>query len=132
MATHPLRQYAPEVHPALRSALLLATPLPEVAPSVDELEAAQTELRHLKQQALERAKKAAGDLKIIENEMKKMREMEKGKARALPAAVQKVKREPSCMYLFYFLSHLKGWFLWKRFADYVWFGWFIYMLWWVV
>lgn len=93
--SHSLRPYAPEAHQTLRSALLLAPP--EGIPSVDEIEATQTELKFLKQHALERARKAAGDLKIIENEMKKMREMEKGKARALPSVVQKVKREPSCM-----------------------------------
>ena len=92
--SHSLRPYVLEAHQALRSALLLAPP--EGIPTVEELEATQTELKQLKQHALERARKAAGDLKIIENEMKKMREMEKGKARALPNMLQKVKREPSC------------------------------------
>ncbi|KAI5118320.1 hypothetical protein M0805_006603 [Coniferiporia weirii] len=89
--SQPLVPYNTEAHPPLRSQLFAAPP--DAVPSVDELEATQSELKALKQRALERARKAAGDLKIIENEMKKMRELEKGKARALP--LHKVKREPS-------------------------------------
>ncbi len=84
----PIVKYAqPE---ALASPLLL---LPEAAvPPVDELERVEHELKALKQKSLERAKKADGDLRTIEVAMRKMRELEKGKARAPP----KVKREPSC------------------------------------
>lgn len=89
--SQPLVPYNTEAQP-LRSQLLVAPPDP--VPSVEELEATQAELKALKQRVLERARKAAGDLKIIENEMKKMRDLEKGKARALP--LHKVKREPSC------------------------------------
>lgn len=87
-----LAPYRPDVHPPLRNPLLV-TP-PETVPTVNDLEATQSELTALKRIALERAKKAVGDLKIIEHEMKKMRELEKGKARAVPP--QRVKRESSC------------------------------------
>ncbi|KAL5512012.1 NGG1 [Sanghuangporus vaninii] len=91
MTTQPLSPYTPDVHPPLRNPLLAAPH--ESVPAIDELEATHAELAALKRRALERAKKAAGDLKIIEHEMKKMREMEKGKARALPQ--HRVKREQS-------------------------------------
>jgi hypothetical protein len=51
-------------------------------PPVDELEATQVELLAMKKRALERGKKAERDLKVIEGEMKRMRELEKGKAKA--------------------------------------------------
>lgn len=74
----------------LQSHLLLEPP--DTIPPTDELEAAQNELKSLKQKSLERAKKADGDLKAIETAIKKLREREKGKAKA----IAKVKREPSC------------------------------------
>jgi transcriptional adapter 3 len=86
--SQPLLPYA--VPPKLHSPLLHETP--ELIPPTDELEAVQNELRQLKQKSLERAKKADGDLKAIEFAIKKLREKEKGKAKAIP----KVKREPSC------------------------------------
>ncbi|KAH8114204.1 histone acetyltransferases subunit 3-domain-containing protein [Phellopilus nigrolimitatus] len=90
--SQPLVSYSPDsTHPPLRSPLLVMPP--DAVPSVDELEATQAELKQIKQLTLERARKAAGDLRIIESEMKKMRDLEKGKARALPP--HKVKREPS-------------------------------------
>ncbi|KLO19629.1 hypothetical protein SCHPADRAFT_898578 [Schizopora paradoxa] len=74
---------------ALASPLLLSPP--ETVPPVDELERVEQELKALKQKSFERAKKADDDLRTIEVAMRKMREMEKGKARAM----SKVKREPS-------------------------------------
>lgn len=61
-------------------------------PSIGELENLQKELVDLRQKALARAKKADNDLKAIEAAFRRMRELEKGKAKAFP----KVKREPSC------------------------------------
>lgn len=89
-----LAPYPPDAHPPLRNPLLVAPP--ESIPTVNDLEATHSELTALKRIARERSKKAAGDLKIIEHEMKKMRELEKGKARAIPP--QRVKRESSCAY----------------------------------
>ena len=97
---HPLRQYILDtLHPSLRSSLLVSPP--EAVPSINELEATQQELAALKQRALERSAKAAKDLETIEQEMKKLRDMEKGKQRALAHPLNReriVKREPSCMY----------------------------------
>lgn len=91
--SQPIVKYAqPE---ALTSPLLLSPP--EIVPPVDELEKVEQELKTLKQRSLERAKKAEDDLRTIEIAMRKMRELEKGKARA----VAKVKREPSCAYNFF-------------------------------
>ena len=90
----------PYTHPApLRSPSLLNPP--DSVPPTDELEAVQAELKALKQRALERAKKADGDLKAIEVAMKKMREKEKGKGKA--KVITKVKREPSCTWLIFSL-----------------------------
>lgn len=72
------------------SALLKNTP--DAVPSVDELERIHSELRLLKQRAIERAKKAGEDLKTIEESMRRMKEKEKGKLKA----VDKIKRERDC------------------------------------
>jgi transcriptional adapter 3 len=56
---------------------------PDAIPPVDDLEALQAELKVLQQKAYERAKKAGNDLKAIEESMRRMKEKEKGKARAL-------------------------------------------------
>ena len=101
MTTHPPSHYGPDAHPPLRNPLLAAPP--ESVPAIDELEATCAELAALKRRALERAKKASADLKIIEHEMKKMRELEKGKARAMPQ--HRVKREPSCACFCSFLAY---------------------------
>ncbi|KAG2073485.1 hypothetical protein BDR04DRAFT_1010580 [Suillus decipiens] len=61
----------------------------ETVPPTDELVALQTELRCLRQKSLERAKRAGEDLKTIEESMRRIKEREKGKAKA----VEKVKRE---------------------------------------
>lgn len=98
--SQPLVPYSPDAHPTLRNPLLVAPP--DSVPTVDELEATQVELAALKRRALERAKKAAGDLKIIEHEMKRMREIEKGKAPAVSGmgglGKNRIKRESSCAY----------------------------------
>lgn len=87
-----LEPYNVESNVQLQHPLLLAPP--DTVPPVDELEMVQTELRALKNRALERARKADEDLKFIEGAMKRMREQEKGKAKA----AAKVKREPSCTF----------------------------------
>ncbi|KAG2139060.1 histone acetyltransferases subunit 3-domain-containing protein [Suillus clintonianus] len=61
----------------------------DTVPPTDELETLQTELRFLRQKSMERAKRAGEDLKTIEESMRRMKEREKGKAKA----VEKVKRE---------------------------------------
>ena len=65
---------------------------PDVIPPVDDLEALQAELKHLQQKAYERAKKAGNDLKAIEESMRRMKEKEKGKARA----VEKARKDRAC------------------------------------
>lgn len=76
--------------PIIRSAILNNTP--DNVPPTDELEALHAELKTLKQNSLERARKAKEDLKTIEESMRRMKEKEKGKARA----TDKVKRERDC------------------------------------
>ncbi|KAG1778387.1 histone acetyltransferases subunit 3-domain-containing protein [Suillus placidus] len=61
----------------------------ETVPPTDELEKLQAELKILRQKSLERAKRAGEDLKTIEESMRRIKEREKGKAKA----VEKVKRE---------------------------------------
>lgn len=70
----------------------------ETVPSTDDLERLQEELKSLRQKSLERFKKAGDDLKTIEESMRRIKEKEKGKAKA----VEKVKRERPCM-LFRFI-----------------------------
>jgi hypothetical protein len=65
---------------------------PDVIPSIDDLEVLQDELKRLQHKALERAKKAGNDLKAIEESMRRMKEKEKGKARA----VEKVRKDRAC------------------------------------
>lgn len=69
--------------------------LPETIPPTDELESLHVELKHLRQRTFERAKKAGEDLKTIEESIRRMKEREKGKARA----VEKVKREQDRAYV---------------------------------
>ncbi|KAH9948140.1 histone acetyltransferases subunit 3-domain-containing protein [Amylocystis lapponica] len=73
--------------PAIRS-VLFKNP-PDAIPPTDELEVLQAELKFIREKALERAKKAGEDLKTIEESMRRIKEKEKGKAKAL----EKVKRE---------------------------------------
>ena len=61
----------------------------------------------MKARSLERSRKAATDLKVIEGEMRRMKEREKGKGRASGGAAGgvgmekgKVKREQSCASFF--------------------------------
>ncbi|KZV72476.1 hypothetical protein PENSPDRAFT_649751 [Peniophora sp. CONT] len=61
----------------------------EAVPSADELEALQKHLEDLRQQSLDRARKAGDDLRTIDEAMRKLKEKEKGKAKA----AEKVKRE---------------------------------------
>jgi len=64
----------------------------DAVPSVDELERIHSELKMLRQRAIDRAKKAGEDLKNIEESMRRMKEREKGKLKA----VDKIKREQEC------------------------------------
>jgi transcriptional adapter 3 len=61
----------------------------ETVPPIDDLENLQAELKFLRQKSLERAKRAREDLQTIEESMRRIKEREKGKAKA----VEKVKRE---------------------------------------
>ncbi|THH13094.1 hypothetical protein EW146_g7092 [Bondarzewia mesenterica] len=62
---------------------------PDLIPSTEELEILHEELKESRLRTLERAKKAGNDLKAIEESMRRLKEKEKGKAKA----VEKVKRE---------------------------------------
>lgn len=66
----------------------------DTVPPTDELEALHAELKVVKQKTLERARKAGEDLKTIEESMRRLKEKEKGKAKA----TEKVKRERGCTY----------------------------------
>jgi transcriptional adapter 3 len=65
---------------------------PDAIPQISDLEELHDELKELKKLSLARAKKAGDDLKAIEESMRRMKEKEKGKAKA----VDKVKRERDC------------------------------------
>ncbi|KAI0781488.1 histone acetyltransferases subunit 3-domain-containing protein [Trametes elegans] len=67
--------------PVIRSSLF-HTP-PDTVPPTDELEQLHAELTALKQKSLERAKKAGDDMRAIEESMRRLKEKEKGKAKAL-------------------------------------------------
>ncbi|KAH8100271.1 histone acetyltransferases subunit 3-domain-containing protein [Cristinia sonorae] len=73
--------------PAIRSSLVKNPS--DAIPPTEELEALQSELRALKETALERSRKADDDLRMIEESMRRLKEKEKGKARAL----DKIKKE---------------------------------------
>lgn len=66
----------------------------EAVPSADELEALQKQLEDLRRQSLDRARKASDDLRTIDEAMRRLKEKEKGKAKA----AEKVKRERGCAY----------------------------------
>ena len=72
----------------------------ESVPPTDELEKLQADLQELRQRSLARAKKAGEDLRIIEESMRRLKEKEKGKARAS----DKVKRERGCACYFLHLN----------------------------
>ncbi|KAI9453739.1 hypothetical protein F5148DRAFT_985423 [Russula earlei] len=80
-----LIQFLP-VHP-FRSQIVKNAP--DAVPQTEELEALQADLNELRQQILERAKKADDDLRTIEESMRRLKEKEKGKAKA----VEKMRRE---------------------------------------
>ena len=61
----------------------------DAIPPVEDLEKLQADLITLRQRALDRAKKASDDLKTIEESMRRLKEKEKGKGKA----VDKVKKE---------------------------------------
>jgi hypothetical protein len=65
---------------------------PDGVPSVEELEGLQAELKLLKQRTLERARKAGEDMRMIDESMRRIKEREKGKAKA----IDKVKIERGC------------------------------------
>ncbi|KAG6907513.1 hypothetical protein DXG01_008602 [Tephrocybe rancida] len=73
--------------PPFQSSLLRKAP--ESIPSTTELELLHDELKELRTATLRRSKKAREDLKAIEESMRRMKEKEKGKAKA----IDKVKRE---------------------------------------
>ncbi|TFK25743.1 hypothetical protein FA15DRAFT_668079 [Coprinopsis marcescibilis] len=75
--------------PSVRSSLLKNVPEMGSMPSIDELEQLQAELKLLRQAAAARSKKASEDLRTIQESMRRMKDKEKGKAKA----VEKVKRE---------------------------------------
>ena len=54
----------------------------------------QKELQEFKEKSIERAKKAGDDIRAIEESMRRIKEKEKGKAKAL----QKAERERQCAY----------------------------------
>ncbi|KAI0261731.1 histone acetyltransferases subunit 3-domain-containing protein [Gloeopeniophorella convolvens] len=62
---------------------------PDIVPPTEELEVLQADLKELRRRIEERARKADDDLRTIEESMRKMKEKEKGKAKA----VERVKRE---------------------------------------
>ncbi|TFK45537.1 hypothetical protein OE88DRAFT_1669134 [Heliocybe sulcata] len=73
--------------PPLRSPLFKNPP--DFVPPNDELDALLSELHTLRSKAHERAEKAGRDLRYIEESMRRMKEKEKGKAKA----IDKVKKE---------------------------------------
>ncbi|KAK7438446.1 Transcriptional regulator [Stygiomarasmius scandens] len=79
---------APYIQPPPLKSSLFKNP-PDGVPPTEELEALQAELKALKQKSMDRAKKAGEDLKLLEESMRRMKEKEKGKQKA----VEKVKRE---------------------------------------
>lgn len=76
--------------PAIRSILLKNQP--DALPPTEDLDALQAELKIAKQRTLERAKKAGDDLRAIEESMRRLKEKEKGKGKA----IEKVKKERGC------------------------------------
>lgn len=79
------------IPPAIRSVLLKNQP--DALPPTEELDALQAELKTAKQRTLERAKKAGDDLRTIEESMRRLKEKEKGKGKA----IEKIKKERGCM-----------------------------------
>jgi len=89
---------APYIQPPPLKSSLFKNP-PDGVPPTEELEALQAELKALKQKSMDRAKKAGEDLKLLEESMRRMKEKEKGKQKA----VEKVKKERDCMFVSFVL-----------------------------
>lgn len=75
------------IPPTIRSVLLKTQP--DAVPPTEELDALQNELKLVKLKTLERARKAGDDLRTIEESMRRLKEREKGKGKA----IDKVKKE---------------------------------------
>ncbi|PBK64589.1 hypothetical protein ARMSODRAFT_962122 [Armillaria solidipes] len=73
--------------PPLRSSLLKSPS--DAVPPTDDLKGLESELKILRQKLIERSKKASDDMRTIEESMRRMKEIEKGKAKS----IEKVKRE---------------------------------------
>ena len=82
--------YAPL--PTLRSSLYHNPP--EAVPQTDELLQLQKELLEYKEKSIERVKKATDDIRAIDERMRRLKEKEKGKAKA----IQKAEKERGCVY----------------------------------
>ncbi|EAU81851.2 hypothetical protein CC1G_06062 [Coprinopsis cinerea okayama7 len=78
-----------EAPPSVRSSLLKNVPEMSSIPSLEEIEQLYSELKTLEAAAKKRTEKASKDLRTITDSMRRLKEKEKGKARA----VDKVKRE---------------------------------------
>lgn len=65
---------------------------PEAVPWIDELELRYDALLKLKSKHLERARHAMDNMRASEEEIKRIKDREKGKARA----IEKIKRERDC------------------------------------
>jgi transcriptional adapter 3 len=73
-----LVQYPPV--PPFRPQIVKNTP--DNIPPTEELEALEADLNELRLHTLERAKKADDDLRTIEESLRRLKEREKGKAKA--------------------------------------------------
>jgi transcriptional adapter 3 len=74
----------------LRSALIKNPP--DAIPHTEDLEALQEELQRMRKLSMDRSKKASQDIKLIQDSYRRIREKEKGKAKA----PEPVKRERDC------------------------------------
>lgn len=71
-------------------------------PSTDELETLRSDLKLFQEKTMERARKAQEDIRIIEESMRRLKEREKGKAKA-PGPV---KKERACECIRFILSRV--------------------------
>jgi transcriptional adapter 3 len=62
---------------------------PASVPPIEELQSLKNELKELKHLTLARSRKAGEDMKILEESLRRMRDKDKGKAKA----IEKIKRE---------------------------------------
>jgi transcriptional adapter 3 len=84
--------------PPLLSELLKS--LPDSAPSTNDLEILQDELKALQQRTLERARKAGNDIRLIEQSMRRIKEREKGKQKVTDR-IKKERDRAFCLFLSY-------------------------------